>query len=906
MKMATRRASSASSSSTSTSMGSTGSPQSTPDKDEQHLPVIKSKSAPPVGTIEHLVAGSETLESISAKFDTTPSELVRINKLALRMVFPGQRIFIPDREFVKEEKEGGVHPPPTTTAPATTAARRSSSAELFKKKSSSEQIQFPGHIEPVIVADGKAGEEKIPPIDDIAETPEPEGGKLDEECYARFLKINASLIVEDVQITDAGNVSGVLLVTPNAIMFDPNVSDPLVVKNGTEKYGIIIPMENILSAAIYSEIIPKKVRKDSRAGSISYQALQGVLSLPTHLENAETMPDTPEEDEKTIDKADVVKNGEHEKTDAEEKKESEKTDGVKSPEEPAKNGAIQAERKKSGELRPEEQKNGDSGEGEKREEMSNIKEELPTISHENPEGELLKDGKADGEEERREARRLQVAHTVSAPEKETGMARVRKLSPFRSRKPSSERSSVSGGEEEQSSDGTRTKKGALAPLRKLSRTLMMGGKRPSDSDAESTLSTPGPNSSGPMDNIFQRTGSLRGTISPKIKSFVDYSSGLFNPGDNADDTVKETPSINPEEAASPLPGESFTTWQLRRGLSREDLLQHASVRRQKFGYRSLITMDDRPELFRTVEDMLPHLHVQQTAATGKPLYLCVRVGAPVNKSPKAIHGPVEAYGKKKLKPEYWFAIERDKAEKFYGFLVHWKPEAYGTEMMDPAELGFMLFDEPDEEMHEHFAKDLRGMAKEWEVIAFDEARRRAFFLDREESIPLPEMRGGKSDILTDSMCQSLVPHLPARAQGYPWHLVYSTSAHGFSLKSLYRRMQDIDAPSLFLIQDIHEHVFGAIISCGLKVAEHFYGTGESLLFTFVPEFKVYNWNGDNQYIVRGQPESIAIGSGSGTFGLWLDSDFFHGRTQECTTFDNEPLCPCGDFQVKMVEAWSFY
>lgn len=116
-------------------------------------------------------------------------------------------------------------------------------------------------------------------------------------------------------------------------------------------------------------------------------------------------------------------------------------------------------------------------------------------------------------------------------------------------------------------------------------------------------------------------------------------------------------------------------------------------------------MDDKPELFRSIEDLIPHLHPHSAS---KPLYLCIRVGTPLNKSPRVFHGPVESYGKKKLKPEYWFAIEREKADKFYAFMLHWRPEVYGTENMDPAELGFMLFDEPDEDMHEHFAKDLRG------------------------------------------------------------------------------------------------------------------------------------------------------------------------------------------------------
>ena len=114
-------------------------------------------------------------------------------------------------------------------------------------------------------------------------------------------------------------------------------------------------------------------------------------------------------------------------------------------------------------------------------------------------------------------------------------------------------------------------------------------------------------------------------------------------------------------------------------------------------------MEDKPELFKSVEELLP-----KEKDMGKPLYLCIRAGVPVgNKSPKGT-GATETHSRKRFKPEYWFAIERDKAEKFYGFMLHWRPEAYGTEEMDPAELGFMLFDEPDEELHSHFAKDLRG------------------------------------------------------------------------------------------------------------------------------------------------------------------------------------------------------
>ena len=47
----------------------------------------------------------------------------------------------------------------------------------------------------------------------------------------------------------------------------------------------------------------------------------------------------------------------------------------------------------------------------------------------------------------------------------------------------------------------------------------------------------------------------------------------------------------------------------------------------------------------------------------------------------------------------------------------------------------------------------------------------------------------------------------------------------------------------------------------MKVSDHFYGTGESLLFRFTPEFQVFNWTGDNMYFIKGNNESLAIGAG---------------------------------------------
>lgn len=43
------------------------------------------------------VKASDTLTSVAARFDTTPSELAKMNRLATRLVFPGQVLFVPDK-----------------------------------------------------------------------------------------------------------------------------------------------------------------------------------------------------------------------------------------------------------------------------------------------------------------------------------------------------------------------------------------------------------------------------------------------------------------------------------------------------------------------------------------------------------------------------------------------------------------------------------------------------------------------------------------------------------------------------------------------------------------------------------------------------------------------------------------
>ncbi|KAI2654836.1 Nuclear receptor coactivator 7 [Labeo rohita] len=95
-----------------------------------------------------------------------------------------------------------------------------------------------------------------------------------------------------------------------------------------------------------------------------------------------------------------------------------------------------------------------------------------------------------------------------------------------------------------------------------------------------------------------------------------------------------------------------------------------------------------------------------------------------------------------------------------------------------------------------------------------------------------------SQILNEHHLEQLMHHIPPRTQGYPWKLMYSTAQHGTSLKTLYRQMGEVDRPVLMVIKDTDNQVFGAFCSDPFKVSSYCYGTGETFLYSFSPEFQV--------------------------------------------------------------------
>lgn len=52
------------------------------------------------------------------------------------------------------------------------------------------------------------------------------------------------------------------------------------------------------------------------------------------------------------------------------------------------------------------------------------------------------------------------------------------------------------------------------------------------------------------------------------------------------------------------------------------------------------------------------------------------MGKPMNKEiPRST--PLMSYGKKKMRPEYWFSVPKTRVDELYAFINAWVPDLYG-------------------------------------------------------------------------------------------------------------------------------------------------------------------------------------------------------------------------------------
>ncbi|XP_044743492.1 oxidation resistance protein 1 isoform X3 [Chrysoperla carnea] len=961
----------------------------------------KKKVEVPVKTIEYTVNDRDTLTSVAARFDTTPSELTKLNRLVSSFIFPGQILRVPDRS---EQQLSSTDPHDSTHTNDSQLSTPTESHHEYHEDLPPEEKELldslrpvspkPGHIERVRTPLGGSGSITSTSTT-LSGSTSGVGSKTsrldsqgdDDLAYReRFLKINVR------HITDGqGVVGGVLLVTPNAIIFDPNVSDPLVIEHGPESYGVIAPMEFVVNAAIYYDIAHMRVGTTNIDNhSLSLTSSSNKNEKPEIYYAPNDKPplssDNNENDEGGGGGATSGGGG------------TDDTDSV----------CSCTERERGGDAFPKA-----------------FERDLvtPTNLQQDPDHDSLAHTILNSQSQRtlEERRKSLLDHHWAIPSKDRSLEESQT---------SQDEDTISTPAASTTETTTTTTSTTVEPvninnisINNIIQTLTTSGivvdpglvklschdsgidirdpqpqlppipivpPNPTKkvySDADIVLSNEWvpPITIAPLTLTSNTGGTGPGTgsldtDSPSRKKASSVSFSLDSNYDSTSTTASTTTTTSTGTTATAAhdKDEEKTETKKNKMLKRlsyplawmetltgseEDKTtnlphsadaHHSSVfskvfsRRSSVGtfirqhpnnsssdshsskstnkpppprldYRSMVSVDDMPELFVSFDKLIPR---PARSCEDPPLYLRLRMGKPSNR-PIPRSTPLMSYGKKKMRPEYWFSVPKNRVDDLYRFLQLWVPQRYGeltddeirSRGFDPVESDTELWDDDSPtgrsgSASRNASQDQEGeLAREsWEALSRSEEIRQALYGFNTDSLEIeitPPDLVGTTEILTDEHREKLCRHLPARAEGYVWTLVFSTSQHGFSLNSMYRKMSKLESPILMVIEDTDNNVFGALTSCALKVSDHFYGTGESLLFRFSPKFQVFNWTGENLYFIKGNNESLSIGAGDGKFGIWLDGDLYQGRTEPCGTYGNEPLTPNVDFVVKTLECWAF-
>ncbi|XP_068528595.1 oxidation resistance protein 1 isoform X10 [Anas acuta] len=764
----------------------------------------------PKGTIEYSVESRDTLNSIALKFDTTPNELVQLNKLFARAVVPGQILYVPDPDYISSVDSSPSLSPISPLSPT------SSEAEFDKAT-----INDPDGVQRKESAASPA-HACVRPTRVVSSTSE------EEEAFTeKFLKINCKYITNG-----KGTVNGVLLVTPNNIMFDPHKMDPLVQENGCEEYGIMCPMEEVMSAALYKEIVDSKI-KDSLSIDIEQLSVREL----GHSKKA-AKSNTDEMDARIRDTGNDSASTAPRSTE-ESLSEDVFTESELSP--------IREELVSSDELRQGKSSGASS-------------ESVQTINQTSAEClTIISDSKeADSD--------LKLSAEM--------VVNVKQFSTHSLGSESAEMA-VKGGQESSENTGNvlqQSRQDAHGSKEQNKETKM-------DQDQDSTQAK-----------------------EPEIQSKTEESPHCE---DTTDSPKKETTSKG--KVVKERTQDSETEVEELRKLWKTHTMQQTKQQREnmhqdsqkEISQKTVAAGEGQPE---------GSSHVKEKRRHRSHKFLLLKVGKPMRKTfVSQASASMQQYAQRDKKHEYWFAVPQERTDHLYVFFIQWSPELYaedtGESLREPGFIVVKKKEEP-ETSEESTTEDA---AKEWEITTREDTNSKQatnIKTDLEPEAFRPNL-SDPSELLQPEQIEKLTKSLPPRTIGYPWTLAYSTAKHGMSLKTLYRTMLGLDTPVLLVIKDSDGQIFGALASEPFKVSDGFYGTGETFLFTFSPDFEVFKWTGDNMFFIKGDMDSLAFGGGGGEFALWLDGDLYHGRSHSCKTFGNHTLSKREDFIIQDIEIWAF-
>ncbi|XP_076185361.1 oxidation resistance protein 1 isoform X7 [Aptenodytes patagonicus] len=765
----------------------------------------------PKGTIEYSVESRDTLNSIALKFDTTPNELVQLNKLFSRAVVPGQILYVPDPDYISSVDSSPSLSPISPLSPT------SSEAELDKAT-----VNDPDRVQRKESAASPA-HACVRPTRVVSSTSE------EEEAFTeKFLKINCKYITNG-----KGTVNGVLLVTPNNIMFDPHKMDPLVQENGCEEYGIMCPMEEVTSAALYKEIVDSKI-KDSLIIDVEQLSVRELC----HSKKA-AKSNTDEMDSRIRDTGNDSASTAPRSTE-ESLSEDVFTESELSP--------IREEHVSSDELRQDKSSGASS-------------ESVQTINQTSAEClTMISDSNEAASD-------LKPSAEMVVNDKQFGTHSL-------------------GSESAEMS--------------------IKGGQEPSENIADVLQqSLQGSHGSEEHDKEAEVGNDQYSSLGKEAEGESKTREECPHCEDTTDSQKRETTSKG--KVVRERTQDSETEVEELRKLWKTHTMQQTKQQRENMqqdsqkevGQKTVTAGDGQLEGSSLTKEKRRHRSHK---------FLCLRVGKPMRKTfVSQASASMQQYAQRDKKHEYWFAVPQERTDHLYVFFIQWSPEIYaedtGESLREP---GFIVVKKKEEpETSEESATE--ETAKEWEITTREDINSKQatnIKTDLEPEAFRPNL-SDPSELLQPEQIEKLTKSLPPRTIGYPWTLVYSTAKHGMSLKTLYRTMLGLDTPVLLVIKDSDGQVFGALASEPFKVSDGFYGTGETFMFTFSPDFEVFKWTGDNMFFIKGDMDSLAFGGGGGEFALWLDGDLYHGRSHSCKTFGNHTLSKREDFIIQDIEIWAF-
>ncbi|XP_073855389.1 oxidation resistance protein 1 isoform X5 [Macaca fascicularis] len=752
----------------------------------------------PKGTIEYTVESRDSLNSIALKFDTTPNELVQLNKLFSRAVVTGQVLYVPDPEYVSSVESSPSLSPISPLSPTSSEAEfdKTTNPDVHPKETTPSST-FTG-IRPARVVSSTSEEE--------------------EAFTEKFLKINCKYIT-----SGKGTVSGVLLVTPNNIMFDPHKTDPLVQENGCEEYGIMCPMEEVMSAAMYKEILDSKIKE----------------SLPIEIDQ--------------LSGRDFC----HSK-----KMTGSNTEEIDS--------RIRDAGNDSASTAPRSTEESLSEDVFTESELSPIREELVSSD------ELQQDQSSGASSESVQTVNQTEVESLTVKSESTG-------TPGHSR---------SDTEHSTNEVGTLCHK---TDLNNLEMAIKEGDQIADNFQGISGPKEDSTNIKGNSDqDFFLRENSLHQEESKK-ENMPCGETAEFKQKQTVKGKQGKEQNRDSETEVEEL-RKLWKTHTMQQTKQQRENIQQVS---QKEAKHKITSADGHIESSALLKEKRRHrLHK----------FLCLRVGKPMRKTfVSQASATMQQYAQRDKKHEYWFAVPQERTDHLYAFFIQWSPEIYAEDTGEYArEPGFIVVKKIEESETIEDSSN-QAAAREWEITTREDINSKQVApvkADLESESFRPNL-SDPSELLLPDQIEKLTKHLPPRTIGYPWTLVYGTGKHGTSLKTLYRTMTGLDTPVLMVIKDSDGQVFGALASEPFKVSDGFYGTGETFVFTFCPEFEVFKWTGDNMFFIKGDMDSLAFGGGGGEFALWLDGDLYHGRSHSCKTFGNRTLSKKEDFFIQDIEIWAF-